>query len=92
MATTKTYIVTGPAVVVTDDAGKIRYYYQGAVLSADSLPAGELERLTDAGLLSTNDTVLVAVDPATAAVGPSTTVSSSPALDPADAPTVKSRK
>ena len=91
MATSTTYTVTGPAVVVTDEVGKVRYYYQGAVLPSD-LPARELERLTDAGLLSTNDVVLVAVDPATVAVGPSTSVSSSPALDPADAPTVKSRK
>ena len=62
---TKTYTVTAAVAVVTDDAGKIRYYYQGAVLPSD-LPAGELERLTDAGLLSTSEVILVAVDPASA--------------------------
>lgn len=90
MATT-TYTVTGPCAVITDSAGKIRYYYQGAVLPSDLL-AGELDRLAAAGLLSASEGVFVAVDPATVPVGPSTSVSSSPALDPADVPTVKARK
>ena len=86
----KTHTVTGAAVVITDDTGKIRYYYQGAVLPSD-LPDEEIKRLTDAGMIGSPD-VFVAATPGTVAVGPSTTVSSSPALDPADAPTVKSRK
>lgn len=88
----KTYTVTGAAVVLTDDTGKIRYYYQGAILPSD-LPADELKRLTEAGMLATEPEVFVAqVEGVNTA--PSTTVSSAPAVDPAavePAPVSRSR-
>lgn len=87
----KTYVVTGAAVVLTDDTGKIRYYYQGAVLPSD-LPAEELNRLTKAGMLAAEPEVFVAQVPGEVRTAPSTTVSSSPPADPVDAPTGKTRR
>lgn len=44
------HVVTGPLAVIRDDAGKLRYYYQGTQLPAD-LPEGEVARLVDRGLV-----------------------------------------
>lgn len=83
----KTYTVTAAVAVVRDEAGKIRYYYQGAVLPRD-LPSDELTRLADAGLLGVEDD-LVARTSEEVEVAPSTTVSSSPPVDPGAAPKLK---
>ncbi|MGH3693241.1 MAG: hypothetical protein ACRDRX_04445 [Pseudonocardiaceae bacterium] len=45
------YEVTGPAAVVTDQAGKVHYYYTGALLPAD-LSVDQVRRLTARGLIS----------------------------------------
>ncbi len=44
------HIVIGACAVIRDDAGKLRYYYQGSGLP-DDLPKDEITRLTDAGLV-----------------------------------------
>lgn len=44
------HLVSGPLAVVRDDTGKLRYYYQGTVLPED-LPAAEVDRLVDIGLV-----------------------------------------
>lgn len=85
-----TYTVTGPLAVVRDDAGKIRYYYQGAVLPAD-LPKGELDRLVDTGLVGKQED-LIAQPVEEVPTSPSTTVSSSPPIDPDDVPTTKATR
>lgn len=45
------YVVTGPLAVVRDSAGKLHYFYAGAVLP-EHLPAEELKRLEGRGLLA----------------------------------------
>jgi hypothetical protein len=45
------YEVTGAAAVVTDRAGKVRYYYTGAAIPGD-VSAEQLKRLTERGLIS----------------------------------------
>jgi hypothetical protein len=45
-----TYEVTGAAAVVTDRAGKVRYYYTGAAVPGD-VSAEQLKRLTERGLI-----------------------------------------
>ncbi len=47
--------VTAPAVVITDTAGQVRYFYRGAVLPDAELPGAELDRLVGAGLLAAVD-------------------------------------
>lgn len=42
--------VTAPLVIITDSVGKLRYYYEGTVLP-DDLPAKEIERLREAGMV-----------------------------------------
>lgn len=48
------HIVTGPLAIVTDSTGQPRYLYQGAALP-EGIPDVEVERLTDAGLVSKVD-------------------------------------
>jgi hypothetical protein len=44
------YRVVGPLAVVRDGAGKLNYWYDGAIVPQDT-PAGEVERLAGRGLL-----------------------------------------
>ena len=46
-----TYVVTGPAVTVTDRAGKLRYYYADALLPGD-VSAEQVARLVGRGLVA----------------------------------------
>lgn len=45
-----THRVVGPLAVVRDGAGKLNYWYEGAVVPEDT-PADEVERLVGRGLL-----------------------------------------
>lgn len=50
-------IVTGPVVVLPDDNGLIRYYYQGTTLP-DGLDADRVRAAIDAGLVSETKTAV----------------------------------
>lgn len=65
----KTYTVLAPAVVVRDDAGTQRYYYQGSVLPAD-LPKAELQRHVDAGRVGMQEDLIVQPTPVVEAPRP----------------------
>lgn len=75
-------VVTGPLAIVRDDTGKLRYYYQGAVLPKD-LPKHEIDRLVKAGLVGQEKELVAQAD----SDEPSTSVSSAPPVpEPASAP------
>jgi len=54
------YVVTGPCALVKDRAGKIHYYYAGAVIPPE-VESKQLDRLVDRGLVSKVDDPAAAV-------------------------------
>jgi hypothetical protein len=76
---TRRLIVTGPVALVTDSAGKIHYYYNGAPLPED-IKDGERDRLLESGLIGECDENGYPVN-RTAESGTSTAEVSSGAVD-----------
>lgn len=68
-----THMVTGPLATVKDSAGKLHYYYTGAVLP-EGTSTEELDRLTARGLVSR------VADPLTAVVAASDFPPPTPAI------------
>lgn len=73
------YVVTAPCVVVRDTTGSLRYCYAGSPLP-DGLPAEEIERQVQMGLVKEVAALTEDVDPTTAVGTATTTPESDPAV------------